>query len=614
MGFKIKGVHWFSLRLVSLVALSSFIISTQFIDPINWPKQVALCVAVPLILLTIFNAEKSGLVNYSNRKLHLLFAISISGFLLVGIFSPTSWIRTLWGAFGRNNGLVTQISLLFLAWMFSMLVITPATALSLMRAIQYFMYLPITYGLIQYFGIDPVVWSTTNQVFSFFGNINFASAIFGFSAFVSALLFVIEKEVKYRIFATLSFLCAALLTYLTDSLQGLIILGFGLFISFFIYVRERNPKFAMPYLFAGSVLGFVIFLAFLGLGPLGSLLEQYTLKLRLYYAQVGILMGMSSPIFGVGVDSYGDAFRLHRPQALLDLVGLDIVVNNAHSSLVQVFATTGVIGLASLLLVVLPAYLVSGRILLSKSAPSEAVIISGVFLALFSASLLSIDNISIAIWNYMFLGITLSYFGNKQNAPDNKYEKRVIREVKNREVIKIITRLSAVLIFTTSWLSSNPSREIVRILNLPVYADNQESLKAREIRLVNLSNSIFMRESDFRLVAEALLAIGYTPTAADVLRLGIAKFPLDFTLHDYAAVVNEKFFSRAESIIYRERQVVLDERDSRIWIQLAYDYDAAGRTVDARRAFNNAIKYANLATLEFRETLPEVAKEIGISD
>jgi hypothetical protein len=532
---------------------------------------------------------------------------------MVGIYSPTPWIRTLWGTFGRNNGLVTQISLILLAWIFSMLVITPALALSFFRTIQFFMYIPAGYGLIQYLGIDPVVWSTTNQVFSFFGNINFASAIFGFSAFVSALLMVLEKEIRYRLTAIISLLFAAILTYLTGSLQGLIILALGLFLSFFIYVREKNPKFATPYLIGGTISGLLILLAFLGLGPFGSLLEQYTLKLRLYYAQVGILMGMSNPIFGVGVDSYGDVFRLYRPQSLLDLIGLDIIVNNAHSSLVQVFATTGVIGLTSLLLLIIPAYVIACRILLSKSAPNEAIMISGVFLALFSASLLSIDNISIAVWNYMFLGLILSYFGKNRFANDKKPNKKENLEIKHPEFLKFVSRALAVSIFTTSWLSSNPSREIVRILNSPVYADNQESLKAREIKLVNLANSVFMRESDFRLVADALLAIGYTPTAADVLRLGVAKFPNDFTLHDYASVVNERYFNRADAITYRERQVVLDKQDSRIWIQLAYDYKSAGRLVDARRAFNNAVKYANLATPEVRENLPVVAREIGLS-
>lgn len=613
MGFKIKEVHLFSLRLVSLVALSSFAITTQFIDPINWPKQVALCVAVPLIFLTLLKMRNSGLVDNRGRKLNALFSLSLLGFGLTGILSSAPLVRTLWGTFGRNNGLVTQVALVLLAWLFSMVVITPNSTLSLLRAVQYLMYLPIVYGLIQYFGLDPIVWSTTNQVFSFFGNINFASAVFGLSGFVSSLLFVIENARKNRLFALLSFISSTVLTFLTGSLQGLIILGFGVFISLLVYIRIKTPRLALPYLFTGVIVGLIVLLGFFGLGPLGPVLEQYTLKLRLYYAQVGILMGFSKPLLGVGVDSYGDEFRLHRPEGLLDLIGLDIVVNNAHSSLVQIFATTGLLGLISILLLVFPAYILSIKILIVKTVPIEQVIIVAIFLGLFSASLLSIDNISIAVWNYMFLGLTLGIYRNPQVTSLKKTHKPEPKVFNNSEVLKLISRVATILLFTTSWISSNPARELVRIFNNPVFSEDQESLRNREINLVKVSNSSMLRESDYRLIADGLLAIGYTPTAAEVLRLGVARFPRDFTLTDYAAVVNEKYLSRENAIVYREQQVLLDERDSRIWVQLAYDYHSAGRQSEAEVAYNKALKFANFATLEFRNSLTKVAKDIQIT-
>jgi len=166
--------------------------------------------------------------------------------------------------------------------------------------------------------------------------------------------------------------------------------------------------------------------------------------------------------------------------------------------------------------------------------------------------------------------------------------------------------------FAFAWVSSYPSRELVKIFNTPASADNAESLRQREVALATISNNSFMRELDYRYAADGLLAIGYFPTAADVLRLGVARFPNDFTLNDYAAVVNEKHLERSGAIPYREQQVRLDERDSRIWAQLAYDYHSIGRKEDAKRAYENAVKFSKYAGEEFRTSLEQVGRDIQV--
>jgi O-antigen ligase len=601
----------FALQVALLAAIPSFAITTAFLDPINWPKQIALFVAPPLVFLVTQKVREEGLVDFSNKIINSVFLLSIVGFVIVGLFSSSNLVRTLWGSFGRNNGLISQISLVGLAWLMASIVLSKQLLLALLRSIQFLMIIPASYGVIQYFDLDPIIWSTTNQVFSFFGNINFASAVFGFATFISSGLVVLERDRRFRSIAFLLACLQLVMTFLTGSLQGSIIAAFGAFACVFLYLRRRSRRLALGFLSFGVASAPLIVLGFLGLGPLGGYIEQYTFRLRAFYAQTGLLMGANNPIFGVGIDSYGDQFRSFRPERLVDLIGLDIVVNNAHSSVVQVFATTGLVGLFSLLIILVPAYFFSIKAILNSKTQEETVIVVAIFLGIFTASMLSIDNISIAVWNYLFLGLVLN--------PSLRGELKESISIQRRRVsmghdflIRISAWVAIGATFSIGWMSSYPSRELVKIFNTPAAADNAESLRQREVSLATISNNRMLRELDFRYAADGLLAIGYFPTASDVLRLGVARFPNDFTLNDYAAVVNEKHLERAGAIPYREKQVILDRRDSRIWAQLAYDYHSVGRKDDARLAYENAVKFSKYQGEEFQASLKQVAIDIQL--
>ena len=44
-----------------------------------------------------------------------------------------------------------------------------------------------------------------------------------------------------------------------------------------------------------------------------------------------------------GFDSYGDVYREVRPESVIEITGIDITVNNAHNTIIQIFATVGVL-------------------------------------------------------------------------------------------------------------------------------------------------------------------------------------------------------------------------------------------------------------------------------
>lgn len=69
----------------------------------------------------------------------------------------------------------------------------------------------------------------------------------------------------------------------------------------------------------------------------------------------------------------------------------------------------------------------------------------------------------------MFLGLTLGIYRNPQVTSLKKTHKPEPKVFNNSEVLKLISRVATILLFTTSWISSNPARELVRIFNDPVF-------------------------------------------------------------------------------------------------------------------------------------------------
>lgn len=132
------------------------------------------------------------------------------------------------------------------------------------------------------------------------------------------------------------------LVYLTDSIQGAMMFLIAAVLFSFILIQRKSQVISLLILCIALLAGFLILFSFMGFGPLGESLYQYTLKLRYFYWLSGLLIGLKYLWFGSGFDSYGDFYREVRPEAVVEMTGIDITVNNAHNTIIQIFATTGV--------------------------------------------------------------------------------------------------------------------------------------------------------------------------------------------------------------------------------------------------------------------------------
>lgn len=600
-------------KATALLATVSGTIFIGFLDPINWPKQIALLTIIPFIALAGYRAYKQSAnvssVNYQVRLLLLSIIFTITAIILAKFFENLSWTRILWGLWGRNNGLLTITSLFIVALSFSLMNHARTFGSKFLHSLELASVIFCSYGLVQWLGSDPVNWSQSNQVFSFFGNTNFASAIFALSASCFLLLSVLEKSNLVLRLIRLTFFGISMgLIVATKSIQGLgAILIVGL-LTLFIWLNIVGLVKRLIFLACAGFLGIFVFLGTLGFGPLGNVIGQYTVQLRYQYWLTGIRIGENSPIWGVGVDSYGDHFRTYRSQALAERTSIDLVTNNAHNVFVQAFATLGILGLIAVLIPVLIGVFISFKTLLSDTSSNIDKGIASVFLALWSMSIFSIDNISIAVWNYAFLGLVLALRTREiKDSLDSPI--RVKRSQPDIDVKRYIALLFSGILFATGWYSSYPDRSTQKFLATQIDPQNSGAVSTRVNEISKVAQSPSVLEVEYWYLASELNKTNSISELFAILDLALTRYPNDFGLLDLSAGFREQRGQQVQAIPFRERQLRIEQRHPRIWLSYAYDLRAAGRLSEARAAFEKMKEFQVFLTQDIRDQIPQIEKD-----
>jgi hypothetical protein len=406
----------FRYALLALPATVLLIIPS-FDDPINLPKVLALVIFAftsAVLYLALRKSTPKPIETKASRVYLTLYLLLVIFMLISGFLGSQNYIRILFGTSGRNNGLIYYLSALGIVLVILRLIIG-LREIEYVHRILVWTSLPFAiYSTIQYLDLDPIAWNNSyNKVIGTLGNPNFsASALAIFSVF---WLYLFSRSSSKHLALKLSMLIAsaimAFLSWSTESLQGLVVIGLGFALVGYIQVRQRSSNKAIPIIFfVVTALGLVIsFASFLGFGPLGNLLEQYTLKLRGWYALIGLRAMIDSPWTGVGVDSYVHAFRSSRGDEFVSQYGATLANNNAHSTPAQVGATFGVIVFLLYSLIHLLVLHKALQIINSKSENQFHLKgIAIIWTLVFSQSLLSIEIIGLGVMNWVLGALILS--------------------------------------------------------------------------------------------------------------------------------------------------------------------------------------------------------------
>jgi O-antigen ligase len=282
---------------------------------------------------------------------------------------------------------------------------------------------------------DFVGWQNNyGAILGTFGNPNFASSFLGI-AFGVNLVLVINVEKRYKPVCLLLIPIIAWQLMNSGSIQGNVVAVLGTWIVGFFWVRERFLKtwISSAYLSFGVVVAITGVVGVFGSGPFRNLLAQPTIALREQYWLAAVNMAKSNPLFGVGMDSYGDWYRRSRDAQALVVPGPETVTNAAHSIYLDLLAYGGV-PLLVLYLAILMTSLVSVLkvVRTSRSFDPVFVALTIIWICYQVQAVISINQIGLAIWGWLTSGLLIAYERNLKNQKESKgqvsEEKRIARK------------------------------------------------------------------------------------------------------------------------------------------------------------------------------------------
>jgi len=388
------------------------VITGTVTDPVNVTKLVALggLAAGSFAVLLAFGAR--DLWMYS-KSLVVVSGLLVATGINTIVNSNGPLVQNIYGVYGRNTAFVTYILLIF--------VILAAAVLRARSSFTILIwgllgagFINVVYCLWVVFFGDFIPWSNPyGNILGTFGNPNFIGAFLGlFAACLVAYSAKNGVQLKYRLGAGVVFLAAVYEIIESHAIQGRVVVAAGLGIVGFYLVRSKfkNVVAQIGYVVVIAVGGLFALLGALQIGPLTKYIYKTSVSLRGEYWQAGWNMGTSHPFTGVGFDTYGDWYRRARDTQALVLPGPNTVTNAAHNVPFDVFAFGGwplfISYIALLILTVIAIVKVTIR---ARAYDGVFVTLTTAWLCYQLQSVISINQIGLAIWGWLFGGALIAY-------------------------------------------------------------------------------------------------------------------------------------------------------------------------------------------------------------
>lgn len=594
-----SALLWFAL---GTGVLTTYFIYTSSLDPFNLPKSVMILGGGSAVLFGLLTSLKTV---EKARRLGITLLLGFLGiYAVAGVAGTGNIHRLIFGAFSRATGLMSYFGMVLLA--VGVLVATRGQKFTgLYIALAAVAGFEVLYGFLQFLNADPVNWSNPyNRIIGTLGNPNFMSATLGFSGVAMlALVFNTRMKVWVRIAAPVVGLSAFLLALKTDSVQGPIAFAGGLAFVIGVALWEWKQKSIFFYgysAFAGAIL-IVVLLGVAKIGPLADKLYQYTLGVRTQYWRAALKMMGNSPWYGVGVDSYGENYRLVRDAETFKHLSPITVTNAAHSVPLQLGATLGIpLLVVYLLLQIFVAY----RVLVSlKQFPEHRIPIAGIagaWIAFQAQSFISIDQLGVGVWGWILGG---SLIGGSYAVNVADPEKRVRKREIAKSQVGMVASLGAfglVVGIAVGWQGYVPDLNTRNAFAIPYDQNNQQSVQYRAQALTAAGKAL---SGDSTYQALVVGELAKMPGAVDqtvLMAKDVAKtHPESWDAQNMVAEILENLKRPSEAIPYRAVQILLDPANWMPMVSYAADLEAVGKKSEARQIYKKVVEIAP-------ESAPEV--------
>ena len=388
------------------------IVTGTVTDPVNVTKLFALGgVAVGAFAVVLgFGVRELW---SSSRALVVLVGLFLVASVNAIINSSGPLTQNIYGAYGRNTGFLTYLFLIFL-----ILSVVVLRATKSFTALIYGLFAAglvnvIYCGWVILFG-DFIPWNNPyGNILGTFGNPNFIGAFLGlFAASLVAYSFKSGLHIGLRILSVVIFVITVIEIIDSSAIQGRVVVAAGLAIVGFYLVRAKlkSALFQIGYVIVISIGGVFALLGALQIGPLTKYIYKTSVSLRGEYWQAGWNMGSDHPLTGVGFDTYGDWYRRARDTQALILPGPNVTTNAAHNVPFDVFAFGGwplfIPYLGILLLSVIAIIKVTAR---TRTYDPIFVALTTAWVCYQLQSIISINQIGLAIWGWLFGGALIAY-------------------------------------------------------------------------------------------------------------------------------------------------------------------------------------------------------------
>lgn len=522
--------------LAKVIAIGSgfttiFVVSGSVTDPVNVTKLLSLGVASS-IAFGLLISQNLGRTVKSYPAIWIISGLFLFAATISAVSSDSPWSQNFFGSYGRNNGL--------LAYLFLAAILLASSTLSNRKSVRGIVIAFFVAGIINLiyclwvilFG-DFIGWSNPyGNILGTLGNPNFIGAFLGM--FIAAYLGyglsrTASKSFKYSMLFVIP--VTAFEIYDSSAIQGRVVgLGGIAIVGFFLVRSKFSSLVTLLYSLTCAFIGALGALGALQIGPLTSLVYKNSVSLRGQYWLAGWNAGQDNPLTGTGMDAFGDWYRRARDMHALELPGVNTVVNAAHNVPLDMFAFGGwPLFISYIGIMCLGGWALIKTILRSKQYDPILVVIATVWVGYQAQSIISINQIGVAIWGWVLTGVAISYERITRISIDDKVEIRFqknsnkdadayAKSLVSAAILGIIGLIIALPPFLadSKWRASQVSRD----LNSLESTMNKSFFNPGHINkyLVNIQ---ILEQSNYPDVARkyALEAVSWNPEAYDLWRI-----------------------------------------------------------------------------------------------
>lgn len=407
----------FKNRIAQLVYIgapfTSVLIVTGIVtDPVNLTKQTSLGIFAMAIAAVFLVGKKSQF--FSEDK----FLLVCSAFFLLSalsaiFFSDSPLSQGFYGVYGRSTGFLTYFALVFF--------MIGAAQLDQKKWHKKLIIGFVSVGAINVlycswvlaFG-DFIGWSNPyGEILGLFGNPNFIGAFLGmFVVGTTAIILGGNISSQLRIIGILFIGLAFYEILKSRAIQGLVVTAGGLAVLSLLFLWTKRVKISIlvPVSLTFLTLATLSVMGALQKGPFIFIYKR-SVSLRGTYWKSGLEMGLENPFTGVGMDSYGDWYRRARPPiALIDMPGVGTVTNAAHNVVLDIFAYGGFpLFISYMAILSLGVKSIYGSLRKIDGYDPIFAFLMVVWACYQVQSLISINQIGIAVWGWVLTGALISY-------------------------------------------------------------------------------------------------------------------------------------------------------------------------------------------------------------